>query len=622
MNHEGVAKEVIANIGGKENVNNAWHCMTRLRFNLKDKDKVNDEQLNKIPGIVGVTYQSDQLQIIIGTHVSDYFTPLSKLLGLENSENTQQEKGEKKGLISLFMDTVSGVFGPIVPAIAGAGMIKGLMAGLVALNLISDKTPTFQVIDMLASGVFTFLPFFVAASAAKIFKTNQYLAIAIAATIQFPTMTAAAEAGDLSQFLLFGFLPVPVFNYAGTVIPIIFAVLALSYIQRGVDRCLPKTLRTVFTPTFSLFIAGLLTLVVIGPIGIHLGNLLAAGVSWLFTISPILAGVIVGAIRPIAILTGLHHAMTPIALQNFANQGYDMLMPMMFMANMAIAGATAAIYTKVVSKEEKSIVVSSALSGLLGITEPALFGVLTKYKKAFIAATIGSSVASAFISFFGVRIYGYILSSIFSLPAYIGQYFIFAVLGILISIILSFALTYMMVPKPKQEEDSQEKGSQEKEMADEVALHSVTTGVGLPLEDVADQVFSTKLIGDGYAMKSNTGEIYSPVSGTVTTVFPTKHAIGISTENGIEILVHMGIDTVSLDGQGFDIFVKEGEHVTPQRKIAHMDLAALEHAKKDPTIVVVITNMDKIARFSDEKPLEGNQQPETILKKAILSSRP
>lgn len=612
MKHEDVAKEIIANIGGKENINNAWHCMTRLRFNLKDKDKINYDKLNLNPAIVGVKYQSDQLQIVIGTNVAEYFTPLSKLLGLEHNEDNKQDKGEKKGIVSLFMDTVSGVFGPIVPAIAGAGMIKGLMAGLVALNIISDKTPTFKVIDMLASGVFTFLPFFVAASAAKIFKTNQYLAIAIAATIQFPTMTAAVEAGDISQFLLFGFLPVPVFNYAGTVIPIIFAVLALSYIYRGVDKVLPKTLRTVFTPTFSLFLAGSLTLVVIGPIGIHLGNLLADGVSWLFTISPILAGVIVGAIRPIAILTGLHHAMTPIALQNFANQGYDMLMPMMFMANMAITGATAAIYTKVVSKAEKSIVVSSAVSGLLGITEPALFGVLTKYKKAFIAATIGSSVASAFISFFGVRIYGYILSSIFSLPAYIGQYFIFAVLGILISLTLSFVLAYMMVPKPKQVEDKEAFEGQ-------VELRSVTDGVYLPLEDVADEVFSTKLVGDGYAMKSNTGDVYSPVSGTITTVFPTKHAVGITTENGIEILIHMGIDTVSLNGQGFDVFVKEGESVTPKTKLAHMNLKALEHTKKDPTIIVVITNMDKVARISSQDPLQGNQQPGTIFKKAILA---
>ncbi|GCF92685.1 PTS system beta-glucoside-specific EIIBCA component [Enterococcus florum] len=608
MKHEEVAKQIIRDVGGAENINNAWHCMTRLRFNLKDEKKVDYTALDKIPKVVGTKYQSDQLQVVIGTDVGDYFAPLAKELGLD--ENSQQGNTEKKGAVSLFMDTVSGVFGPIVPAIAGAGMIKGLMAGLVALNVISNQTDTYLVIDMIASGVFTFLPFFVAASAARIFKTNQYLAIAIAATLQFPTMTNAVAEGNVSAFELFGFVPVPVFNYAGTVIPIIFAVLVLSYIYRWVDKVLPQVLRTVFTPTLSLFIAGLLTLTVIGPISIHLGNLLAAGVAGLFTISPVLAGVVVGAIRPIAIFTGLHHAMTPIALQNFANQGYDMLMPMMFMANMAITGATAAVYTKVKTKEEKSIILSSAVSGLLGITEPALFGILSKYKKAFIAATIGSSVASAFISFFGVRIYGYILSSIFSLPAYIGQYFIFAVLGIIIAIALSFVLSYMMVPKQQDEAA---------EITNEVDLHAVAKGDYVPLEDVPDEVFSTKMMGEGFAMNSTDGAVFSPVAGTITTVFPSKHAIGIKTSNGVEILVHMGIDTVALNGQGFEVFVKEGDQVSVETKLAQMDLAYLQSQGKETMIIVIITNMDRVLSFSGMRDLEGQHSAGALLERAVLN---
>lgn len=608
MKHEEIVKQIIEDVGGAGNINNVWHCMTRLRFNLKDEKKVDYSALEKLSKVVGTKYQSDQLQVVIGTDVAEYFTPIAKELGLD--ENNQQGETEKKGLVSVFMDTVSGVFGPIVPAIAGAGMIKGLMAGLVALNVISNQTDTYLIIDMVASGVFTFLPFFVAASAARIFKTNQYLAIAIAAILQFPTMTAAVAEGKLSAFQLFGVVPVPVFNYAGTVIPIIFAVLALSYIYRWVDNVLPQILRTVFTPTISLFVAGLLTLTVIGPISIHLGNLLAAGVAWLFSISPVLAGIVVGAIRPIAIFTGLHHAMTPIALQNFANQGYDMLMPMMFMANMAITGATAAIYTKVKTKEEKSLVLSSAVSGLLGITEPALFGILSKYKKAFIAATIGSSVASAFISFFGVRIYGYILSSIFSLPAYIGQYFIFAVLGILIALILSFTICYFMVPKQEEEDEV---------FTNEVDLHATAKGNYIPLENVPDEVFSTKMMGDGFAIDSVDGTVFSPVSGTVTTIFPSKHAIGIKTANGIEVLVHMGIDTVALAGKGVELFVKVGDKVSTDSKIAQMDLAYIRSQGKETMIIVVITNMDRIATLSGLKDLEGQHQAGALLERAHLS---
>lgn len=591
---EQVAKTIIENLGGKANINNAWHCMTRLRFDIKDESLIKEGAIKDIPEVVGAQNQNNQYQIIIGTDVDDYFQPLAKELGIDEDGTESDGKREKRGLVAMFMDIVSGVFGPIVPAIAGAGMIKGLIAGLVALKVISDQSPTVQVLDMLASGVFVFLPFFVAISAAKIFKTNQYLAVAIAASMQYPTMTAAVAAGNVKAFHLFGFIPIPVFNYAGTVIPIIFSVLVLSYVYRWVDRLLPRVLRTVFTPTFSLFIGGLIALVIIGPIGIYLGDGLAWIVQGLFKISPIVAGIVVGAIRPVAILTGLHHAMTPIALQNFANQGYDMLMPMMFMANMAITGATLAMYRKAKTQQEKSVIISSALSGLLGITEPALFGVLTKYKRALLAATIGSAVASAFISAFGVRIYGYILSSIFSLPAYIGKYFIFAVLGIIIAIAVSFVAGIFLVKKPADDEN-------EKSEETELELAAVTTGEYIALEQVADQAFASKALGDGYAIKPDRNEVFAPVAGVISTIFPTKHAIGITTPSGVEVLVHMGIDTVSLAGKPFETLVQVGDKVGTKTQIASMDIAEVAFAGKDITIMVVITNMDKIKAMPKEQ---------------------
>lgn len=443
-----IVQEIIANVGGEGNIGNAWHCMTRLRFDLKDTSKVDMEKIKELDPVLGAQFNNDQFQVILGPKVTEYYNLLAKELNLSDGAQPSEETSEKKrDFVTVFMNVVSGVFGPIVPAIAGAGMIKGLIAGLTALHLISDKSETIQIINMMASGVFTFLPFFLAASAAKIFKTNQYLAIAIAATIMFPTMVDAAKAGEVTAFHFLGFVPIPVFNYTGTVIPIIFAVWGMSYVHRLVDRFMPEVLKTVVTPTLTLFISGFLALSVVGPIGIHLGNGLAWVVQGLFGISPLLAGIVVGAIRPLSVLTGMHHAMTPISLQNFATQGYDMLMPMMFMANLSIVGATFAIYYKVKTPKEKSVIVSAAISGLLGITEPALFGVLAKYKKAFLAATIASSVSSAFISFFGVRLYGYILSSVFSIPAYVGPYFIYAVLGMIIALVVSFAVCYLILNK-------------------------------------------------------------------------------------------------------------------------------------------------------------------------------
>ncbi|TYL43035.1 PTS transporter subunit EIIC [Dickeya sp. ws52] len=454
MGKNEVVQSIITMMGGAENINKVWHCMTRLRFDVINKENINIDTIKNLPGILGAQYQSEQFQIIIGPQVAEYYTLLTQNLSGNTARHTEPaatHPATKKGIVSLFMDTVSGVFGPIVPAIAGAGMIKGLLAGLLALKVIPTKTDTVIIIDLIASGVFYFLPFFLAISAARMFKTNEYLAAAIAACMMYPSLIDAAKAlsskapNAIDSFYFIGLLPIPVFNYSASVIPVIFSILALSYIHQGVDRIMPAVLKTVFTPTLTLFITALVSLTIIGPLGIHFGKGLAWLIQGLFDLSSVLAGLVVGAIRPVAILTGMHHAMTPIALQNFAEKGYDMLMPMMCMANMAIAGSTFAIYFYEKTRQDKSVVLSAAVSALLGITEPALFGVLTKYKKAFLSATIASSIASAFIAFFGVRLFGYILSSVFSLPAYIGPYFVYAISGVLIALTLSFSLSYLLV---------------------------------------------------------------------------------------------------------------------------------------------------------------------------------
>lgn len=272
MSYDDTVKAIVAAAGGKDNIQNAWHCMTRLRFRIKDEGAVSLEGIGKIPGALGTKFASGQLQVVVGTEVDSYFAALAPLLGLKDEgESGEGEEEEKKGIVGVLMDTVSGIFGPLVPAIAGAGMIKGLMAGLVAIGAISNASDTYVVLDMIASGVFTFLPFFIAYSAARIFKTNPYVAVAIAAAMQYPSMTAAVAAGEIDRFMLFGFLPVPVTSYAGNVIPIILAVWALSYIYRWIDKVLPRAMRTVFTPTISLFIAGILTFAAIGPLGTYLG---------------------------------------------------------------------------------------------------------------------------------------------------------------------------------------------------------------------------------------------------------------------------------------------------------------------------------------------------------------
>lgn len=442
-------KEIIDNVGGEENIKKVWHCMTRLRFDLYDDSLINHDAIKQLKDVMGEQLYNDQYQIILGTNVNAYYNELSEQLGqLGDSDKADDAPAKKKGAFSRLLDIVSGVFGPVVPAIAGAGMIKGILAGLIALEVLSEDGETVAILDLIASSVFYFLPFFLAVSAARIFKTNEYLALAVAGGFMYPTLMDAAQAGDISQFTFIG-LPIPVIDYSATVIPIILSVWALSYIYRWVDKIMLNVLKTVFTPTLTLFIAIPIALIIGGPLGNYVGIGIAHVVDLLFDISPVLAGIVVGGIRPIAIVFGMHHALTPVALQNFAVDGYDMLMPMFFMTNMAIVGATLAIFFKLKNKKDKSVALSAAISALLGITEPALFGVLIKYKKAFIACTIGSAVAATFFAIFGVRIYGYILSSIVSLVAYVGPYFVYAVIGIVIAIGVAFLLTFTLERKSK-----------------------------------------------------------------------------------------------------------------------------------------------------------------------------
>lgn len=571
---------IIELTGGAENIINIWHCMTRLRFDLKDLSLIREDEIQKLPGVMGTQFTKKQFQVILGTTVNQSYEIACRLLGIQgDGQGAQRAAGEavdRKDPVTWFMDMVSGVFGPIVPAIAGAGMIKGLISGLAALGIISNTTDTYLLIDILASGVFTFLPFFIAVSAAKKFKTSPFLALSMAATIMYPTLTDAAKAGTISQFTFGGLIPVPVFNYSGSVIPIIFSVLALSYIHRLVDRRMPDILKTVVTPTLTILISGFFTLTVIGPVGIHLGNGLAWVIEQLFRISPVLAGIVFGAIRPVSILVGMHHAMTPIALQNFADKGYDMLMPMMFIANLSIVGAAAACYFKEGTKEGKSAVASSAVSGALGITEPALFGVLTKYKKALIAATISSSAASAFISAFGVRLYGYILSSVFSIPAYIGPYFPFAAAGWIMALALSFGLTWILVVREKTSP----------------GLKAFLSGTVLPISDVPDPTFASKALGDGIAIRpEGTDTVTAPGNGIVLAASEhMPHACGLKLDNGIELLIHIGIDTVAMNGTGFRLLVKEGQRVTAGQKLVQFDQEAIIKAGYDPVTMMIVTS--------------------------------
>ena len=414
MSNQELAARIIELIGGNSNISRAAHCMTRLRLNLYNNDLIQLKEIESLKGVLGAQMQNQQLQIIIGPQVGSLYNEIAAQANLNPAADAPKTNQK---LFTRFLDILSGIFLPVIPAIAGAGMLKAIIALLKAANLVQVDSYTFQLFNMMADCIFYFLPFFLAVSSAKIFKTNATLAVALAAAILHPTFTAFVSAGDVTAIEFFG-LPVRLVNYSYSVIPIVLSVWILSYVYRFVDKHMPNILKVIFTPTVVLLIMVPLELVVLGPLGSYAGSALTSFITYLFSVNAFIAGFVMSLIRPLTVMTGMHQGFTPVVFQNLAELGYDMLLPTMMMSTMAQFGATAAMYFRVKNREKKSLIVSASFSAIMGITEPALYGVLISYKKAFFAACLGGALGGGYISMTHFHLLSFASSSIVSLPLY------------------------------------------------------------------------------------------------------------------------------------------------------------------------------------------------------------
>lgn len=445
-------KVLVTALGGESNIVNITHCMTRLRFKLADESLAKKDALEKIPGVRGVVLAQGQTQVVIGVDVEKWYNALSGVSSATEEPTLEVEKGK---LFQSAMRVVAGIFGPVVPAIAGAGMLMGLLSGLIATNVISESSDTVYFFRSISTAVFFFLPMLVSFSAAKVFKVNEYIALAVSSAMLAPKLVEKAallkDAGAAPELTVMGVIPVELLNYGGAIVPAILAVWVLSKVTPFVDRFVPSSAKPVFTPLLAFTVTSTIVLSLVAPAGMWLSNGAGWIVSSLLEISPTLTGFVFGLTRPITIVFGIHHSMTPISLNNFALYGKDLLMPIMCLGNLAIAGATMAVWYKQrkhVSKEESSVTVGSGITAILGITEPALFGVLTKYTKALFTASLAAGVVGAISVTIDTHLTSYILSSVFSLPAYLAsgtQNFIQAVLGVVGVFALAFALTMVFV---------------------------------------------------------------------------------------------------------------------------------------------------------------------------------
>lgn len=615
MDKTALSKEILQLVGGEENIDQVTHCMTRLRFNLNDNQRADKAALQKTPGVMGVMINGGQFQIIIGNDVPVVYNELVKnMSGSPGQKASSADPGankQKKNPLSNVLDFISGIFTPVLPAITGAGMIKGIIALLVAMGWIGTTNSTYIILSAIGDGAFYFLPIILAISAARKLGSNMYIGAAIGAAILHPTVTTLLSSGETVTFAR---LPVIAATYSSSVIPIIIAVWLASYVEKAVDKITHASLKLIIVPTVTLLVIVPLTLIAVGPLGVVIGNALSGGISWLFDNTGLFAGLLLGGTMSLLIITGMHYALIPIMLASIAALGFDYILPIMMAANFAQAGATFGVYLKSKNSKLKTLALSTSLTAMMGITEPAMYGVNMRLKKPFISALIGGAAGGAFLSLFEVKAYvigG--LAGLSGIPMVLGATFFYSLIGFVIAIAVAALATYIMgfedepeaaaaaAPAVSAIASVNTAAALEVEDASKVseAIYSPITGEVKPLSEVNDPAFSEEIMGKGLAIQPSEGRVVSPVSGRVFSLSKSGHAIGLVSDNGAEMLIHIGIDTVKLKGLHFSPKVTAGTKVAVGDILMEFDLVEIEKAGYSTITPVIITN---IQEYSSIKP--------------------
>ncbi|MDQ1000578.1 PTS system beta-glucosides-specific IIC component [Neobacillus niacini] len=616
MKYEQLAKDIIQNVGGKENVNSVVHCITRLRFKLKDEGKANTDAIKNMEGVVTVMKSGGQYQVVIGNHVPDVYKAVVNVGGYQSQSPIDADDGGDKQKAS-FIDIISSIFTPVLGVLAATGMIKGLVALFVALGWLENTTGTYHILNAIGDSLFYFFPIFLGYTAIKKFGGSHFIGMAIGASLVYPTLTTLTTgdpittlfSGSVFQspvYITFLGIPVILMSYASSVIPIILAAYFGAKVEKFFKKVVPDVVKAFVVPFLTLLIVVPITFLVIGPIATWAGVLLGQATLWLYNLSPMIAGLFVGGLWQVFIIFGLHWGLVPIAINNLTVHGADPVLGTMFAASFAQIGAVLAVWLRTKDQKIKSLSLPAFISGIFGVTEPAIYGITLPLKRPFIISCIGGAVGGAILGFMGSQIYMVGGLGIFGIPTYISPTggldagFWGSIIAMIVGFIVGFILTWLFGmgknntsnQNTKTDETKPTGQTKSNPIQGSEVLFSPFTGKVKALSEIKDQAFASGALGQGVAIEPSEGKLYSPISGTVTALFPTNHAIGITSDNGAEILLHIGMDTVQLEGKFFTSHVSQGARVEKSQLLIEFDIPGIKGAGYVVTTPVIVTNTD------------------------------
>lgn len=601
MNYNQIAKDMIANVGGAGNVKGLTHCFTRLRFELKDSNKADKNTIEGMEGVISVVESGGQFQVVLGTKVTKVYDEIMPMLSLEETESENEEKGS---ILNRILITVSAIFTPMVPAIAASGLLKGfltiarIMAAKRGVDITVDHT--YILIMAATDALFYFMPIILAYTSAKVFKANEFIAMALGGTMCYPAVVSLMTGEEVVS--MFG-ISLTKASYTSSVIPIIIGVFILAYVQKFLEKIIPEVLKIILVPGISLLVMIPATFMVFGPIGIYIGNAINFIYTGMMNLSPALCGAFVGGMWCVFVIFGAHRALLPIGINDVAQFGHQNLLAFAGAANFSQGGAALGVMLKTKSKDLKTVAASAAISAsVCGITEPAIYGCNLRLKKPMIYAIICGAIGGAIMGIGGVYGDSFANNGILTFATYAAfgmKPFVYYLIGVAVSFFGAMLLTLFfgfedMSQKEKAgkktEIDTQTSEQVEDLSGADLFIGSPIEGKSIPMTLVGDEVFSSMALGGGVAIIPEKGEVVAPEDCTVTLIYPTLHALGLMLDNGVEMIIHVGINTVELEGKYFEKHVEEGAHVKKGTKIISFDLEALKREGYDTTVPLIISN--------------------------------